>query len=96
MKKEFISILESYDIEVLVDVRSYPDSKHVPQFNKENMEKWVPEHDIKYIHMKELDCRRKSRKYIDELISLAKEQKVCYMVKKQFRGDVIRLLFQII
>lgn len=63
---EFISILESYNIEVLVDVRSYPGSKYVPQFNKENMEKWIPENGIQYIHMKELGGRRKGSKDLDE------------------------------
>ena len=40
-EEDFISILKAYGIEVLVDVRSYPGSKYVPQFNKENMEIWI-------------------------------------------------------
>lgn len=67
-QEEFVSILKAYDIEVLVDVRSYPGSKYVPQFNKENMEKWIPENSIEYIHMKELGGRRKGRKDLDELL----------------------------
>ena len=66
-QEEFISLLKDYDIEVLVDVRSYPGSKYVPQFNQENMEKWLPENDIKYIHMPELGGRRNKNKEIDEL-----------------------------
>lgn len=65
-KEEFISILEEYDIEVLVDVRSYPGSKYVPQFNKENMEIWIPENEIEYIHMKDLGGRRKGNKDLDQ------------------------------
>lgn len=64
--EEFIAILKAYSIEILVDVRSYPGSKYVPQFNKENMEIWVPENDIEYIHMKELGGRRKANKDIDK------------------------------
>lgn len=65
-EEEFISILKSYEIEVLVDVRSYPGSKYVPQFNKENMEIWIPENDIEYIYMKELGGRRKGNKDLDQ------------------------------
>lgn len=64
--EEFISILKKYKIEVLVDVRSYPGSKYVPQFNKENMKSWVIENGIEYIHMSELGGRRKKNEEIDE------------------------------
>ena len=63
---EFIGILKTYHIEILVDVRSYPRSNYVPQFNKENMEKWIPGNGIEYIHMKELGGRRKAIEDIDE------------------------------
>ena len=65
-QEEFIEILKAYDIELLVDVRSYPGSKHVPHFNKENMEMWMPDKSIEYIHMRELGGRRKAIKDIDE------------------------------
>lgn len=65
-KHEFIHLLKIYNIEVLADVRSHPGSNFVPQFNKENMEDWIRENNIKYIHMKELGGRRKPDKNIDE------------------------------
>ncbi|UJF15998.1 DUF488 domain-containing protein [Jeotgalibaca sp. MA1X17-3] len=65
-EEEFISLLQSYDIEALVDVRSYPGSNYMPQFNKENMEKWIPENGIQYIHMPSLGGRRKKNHDIDE------------------------------
>lgn len=65
-QEEFISLLESYNIEVLVDVRSYPGSRHVPQFNKEDMEKWVVEAGISYVHLKQLGGRRKADKIIED------------------------------
>ena len=64
-QEEFIEILKTYDIELVVDIRSYPGSKYVPHFNKENMEVWMPDSGIKYIHMKELGGRRKAAKGID-------------------------------
>lgn len=67
-QEEFIDLLKTYEIDVLVDIRSYPGSRHVPQFNKENMEKWIPEAEIQYIHLKELGGRRKNNKEIDETL----------------------------
>lgn len=65
-QEEFIEILKTYDIELLIDVRSYPGSNYVPHFNKENMENWIPENGIEYIHMPELGGRRKAIETIDE------------------------------
>lgn len=65
-KEEFLSLLEKYNIRILVDVRSYPGSRYVPQFNKENMEEWITDTEIKYIHMKDLGGRRKLDENIDE------------------------------
>lgn len=66
-QEEFISILKAYNIEILVDVRSYPGSKYVPQYNKVNMEQWILDNVMEYIHNKELGGRRKGRK---ELVSI--------------------------
>ena len=63
--EEFVSLLKAYDIESLVDVRSYPGSRHEPQFNQENMKKWLPEASIEYHHMTDLGGRRKKNQDID-------------------------------
>lgn len=64
--EEFIDLLQTYKIETLVDIRSYPGSKHMPQFNKENIEKWLPDQGIRYLHMPELGGRRKKNRDIKE------------------------------
>lgn len=63
--EEFLSLLKAYGIEELVDVRSYPGSRRLPHFNKENMEKWVSENGIVYTHMPGLGGRRKKNPEID-------------------------------
>ena len=65
-ENEFVILLKKYEIEILVDVRSFPTSKYVPQFNKENMKIWLPREGIKYLHMAELGGRRSKNKDIDE------------------------------
>ncbi len=58
--EEFLKLLQSFDIEILVDVRSYPGSRKFPQFNKENMEEELPKNKIRYELLKKLGVRRKS------------------------------------
>lgn len=60
--EELVEMLQSFEIELLVDVRSYPGSRKFPQFNKENLERSMPDNDIEYLHMKDLGGRRKGKK----------------------------------
>lgn len=60
--EEFILLLVSFKIELLVDIRSYPGSKKYPHFNKEYLQKHLPEHSIQYQHLPELGGRRKALK----------------------------------
>ncbi|AIA30636.1 DUF488 family protein [Leptospirillum ferriphilum] len=49
--EDFISILEAYEIRLLVDVRSVPRSRHNPQFNKEALPEELKKWGIKYLHV---------------------------------------------
>src|SRR5574341_2241736 len=49
--ERFLSMLEG--IEILIDVRSEPYSKYVPQFNSDNMKKQLELAGIEYIFMKD-------------------------------------------
>ncbi|HEX6981241.1 MAG TPA: DUF488 domain-containing protein [Balneolaceae bacterium] len=57
--EEFLTMLNSFEIELLADVRSYPGSNYVPHFNKENLQGSLPENDIEYVHLRRLGGRRK-------------------------------------
>lgn len=58
---EFLTLLKSFQIQTVVDVRSFPGSKRFPHFNKENLEISLPQNEINYIHLRELGGRRKTR-----------------------------------
>ena len=60
--EHFIAMLQSFSIEMLVDVRSFPGSRRYPDFNKENLEISLPEKDIQYTHLKLLGGRRPVKK----------------------------------
>jgi len=49
--EEFIELLQHYQIEFLIDVRSQPYSRYNPSFSKSALEKHLQEHNIQYIFM---------------------------------------------
>lgn len=56
---DFVDMLQSFDIKILVDIRHYPGSRKYPHFNKENLEVEMADNGIEYMHIKELGGRRK-------------------------------------
>ncbi|GGK74156.1 DUF488 family protein [Rufibacter glacialis] len=59
--EEFVAALQSFHIEVLVDVRRYPGSKKYPHFNASALETYLPEARIDYRPQPELGGRRKPK-----------------------------------
>ena len=59
---EFVLLLTSFKVKVLVDIRSSPGSKRYPHFNKENLEQQLPDNKIIYRHFPDLGGRRKALK----------------------------------
>jgi len=49
--------LDCWDGGTYRHIRSYPGSRHNPQFGKEEMERWVPDSGLAYTWMR--DCRRR-------------------------------------
>ena len=60
--EEFIALLNAHSIRHLVDVRSIPKSRHVPQFNSEALAASLNSASIAYTHLKSLGDRRHSLK----------------------------------
>ncbi len=59
--EEFIDLLRQHRIEILVDVRHFPGSRRVPDFNKDALHRAMVAADIRYEHMVELGGRRPVR-----------------------------------
>lgn len=55
----FVEMLHSFQIQAVVDIRSYPGSRRYPHFNKEALEISLPLNDVLYFHIKKLGGRRK-------------------------------------
>jgi uncharacterized protein (DUF488 family) len=56
---ELIETLQAHAIETLVDIRAFPMSRRLPQFNRESLEESLPRVGIRYIWMKALGGYRK-------------------------------------
>ena len=60
--EEFASILQSHGVSTLVDVRTVPRSRHVPQFNAETLGRDLAGWGIKYVPLPALGGLRKASK----------------------------------
>ncbi len=59
--EEFLAVLESFKINLVVDVRTIPRSRHNPQFNKETLPDVLGPQGIEYRHWPGLGGLRKTR-----------------------------------
>lgn len=80
----FLETLKKYNVEVLVDVRTIPQSRFCPHFNQNALQDTLNKVNIKYLYKgKNLGGRGENTGYeeaIDELVELARnEVMVCIM-----------------
>jgi uncharacterized protein (DUF488 family) len=55
---DFVAVLRSHNIATLFDIRAFPMSRRLPQFNRERMEPALAEAGIEYVWEKDLGGRR--------------------------------------
>src|SRR5271163_3090210 len=59
---EFVDMLKAHGIAQLVDVRTIPKSRRVPQFNAESLAAALPKLGVEYVHLKTLGGLRHAKK----------------------------------
>jgi uncharacterized protein (DUF488 family) len=59
--EEFLKMLESFQIMLVVDIRRFPGSRKYPHFNQEALQIPLKENNTAYIHFEALGGRRKAR-----------------------------------
>src|SRR6267378_7982532 len=57
--ESFMPVLQAYDIERLVDIRTIPRSRHNPQFNETALAESLKAHHLQYVHLKALGGLRR-------------------------------------
>ena len=56
---DLVETLQAHAIQTLVDIRAFPMSRRLPQFNRESLEEKLPAAGIRYVWMKNLGGYRK-------------------------------------
>jgi uncharacterized protein (DUF488 family) len=92
--EELIAALRSFQIKILVDVRSFPGSRRYPQFNREQLKVSLAEEGIEYLHLPELGGRRNAR---PDSLNMAWRNKMFrgyadYMETDDFHAGIARLM----
>src|ERR1700694_1800842 len=92
--EELIEALDSFEIEVLADVRSFPGSRRYPHFNREQLKSSLAAAGLEYLHFPELGGRRRAR---PDSLNIAWRNEsfrgyADYMETESFRAGVAPLL----
>jgi uncharacterized protein (DUF488 family) len=93
--EELIEALQAHTIQTLVDIRAFPMSRRLPQFNRESLEKSLPAAGTSYVWMKELGGYRKKSREESPNIGLRNESfrnYADYMLTPEFEGAIAQLL----
>ena len=56
--EELLDALQAHGIQTLVDIRAFPMSRRLPHFNRDALEKNLPQAGIQYVWIKDLGGRR--------------------------------------
>jgi uncharacterized protein (DUF488 family) len=93
--EELIAALRAHQIQTLVDIRAFPMSRRLPQFNREALEQSLPAAGIRYVWMKALGGYRK--KILDESPNIALRSAgfrnyADYMLTAEFEQAVAELI----
>ncbi|HLZ93130.1 MAG TPA: DUF488 domain-containing protein [Candidatus Acidoferrum sp.] len=92
--EEFIALLAAHGVARLVDVRSIPKSRRVPQFNSDALAASLRKEGIEYIHMQSLGGRRHAKKDSVNLgwRNVSFRGYADYMASEEFRTALAHLL----
>ena len=93
--EELIETLHTHAIKTLVDIRAFPMSRRLPQFNRESLEKSLPAAGIRYVWMKALGGYRKKSREDSPNIALRNasfRNYADYMLTPEFESAMAELI----
>jgi uncharacterized protein (DUF488 family) len=93
--EELIDALRAHQIQALVDIRAFPMSRRLPQFNRDSLEQSLSAAGIRYLSMKELGGYRK--KILEESPNIALRNQsfrnyADYMLTAEFEHAMAELI----
>ena len=92
---DLIEALHAHQVETLVDIRAFPMSRRLPQFNRDSLEKTLTAADVRYVWMKALGGYRK--KILEESPNIALRNEsfrnyADYMLTPEFEQAMAELI----
>jgi uncharacterized protein (DUF488 family) len=92
--EEFIELLKTFGVTLLVDVRTVPRSRHNPQFNKENLPASLKPEGVRYIHMPEIGGLRRPKRDSVNLAwrNMSFRGYADYMQTKEFTDNLLKII----
>lgn len=92
---ELIHALQAHQIQTLVDIRAFPMSRRLPQFNRDSLQQSLPAKGIRYLSMTALGGYRK--KSLEESPNIALRNQsfrnyADYMLTPEFEQAISKLL----
>lgn len=91
---EFMEMLQTYGITLLIDVRTVPRSRHNPQFNKETLPDHLKTAEVKYIHLPGIGgLRRAKPDSINQALENASFRGYAdFMQTKEFTDELLKIV----
>jgi uncharacterized protein (DUF488 family) len=93
--EELIAALAAHQIQTVVDIRAFPMSRRLPQFNRDSLEQTLPAAGIRYLWMKALGGYRKKILQDSPNIALRNpsfRNYADYMLTPEFEQSITELL----
>jgi uncharacterized protein (DUF488 family) len=93
--EELVDALRAHEIKTLVDIRAFPMSRRLPQFNRESFEQTLPAAGIRYVWMKALGGYRKKTLEDSPHIALRNQSfrnYADYMLTPEFENAIHELI----
>jgi uncharacterized protein (DUF488 family) len=91
--EEFVTLIKTYGISMVVDVRAVPLSRHNPQFNKDALANRLKEAGLRYVHLPEVGgLRRASPDSVNLALDKGLRGYGDYMQTKEFNENLLKLI----
>lgn len=89
---EFLEILKGKKVDTLVDVRSVPFSKYVPDFNGENLKGFLLKNNIHYVHMGSILGGKRNPEWFNKHMNTKEFEKGIYILQEGINGNVAAIM----
>ena len=89
---KFLEILKEKKVDMLVDVRSVPFSKYVPDFNKESLKEVLLKNNIEYVHMGSVLGGKRDPEWFNKYMNTKEFEKGIYILQEGINESIAAIM----